>query len=361
MTTIQFNCLTYNVGGTQDTMKLMEDNADRISDEKIKNLIAAYKKDARPFEEPAKLFREVAENHYKALTERVVPGILEQSQADFICFQELYVNNTEKKQLGDKVKAAGYELYGDRDVAVAFKKDKYKFIQQGITNNQRGALFVDVQDKKSGKIIRIVSDHVAGFGVQGQKNTNKSLRENKNLITGEPLTERERKGAEENKKTPRDGDANLGKTLKKLNRKTTGLWARISNFFFKDPDVIVCGLDANATAKYVDKEFRAHPKRLRQFEAAGYICDQNDKRPTILDHGDNKPRKYDYIFVKPQTGQAQITSRPLDIELGNYQKSLSDHIPVVAQVKVDFPARPSRWEVLSSFIGSFFSSIFSRK
>ena len=47
-------------------------------------------------------------------------------------------------------------------------------------------------------------------------------------------------------------------------------------------DLFVYGLDANTTAKYLD--FRVHPKRLEQITQKGWVCDTNDKEPTIVDH-----------------------------------------------------------------------------
>jgi hypothetical protein len=181
-----------------------------------------------------------------------------------------------------------------------------------------------------------------------------------NPLTEKPWIGREKDSAKEYKKSaPENGDRAIANSLKFLKEKFS-------------PSLFVYGLDSNTAADYFPKANNAprlHPKRLRQFTTAGWICDQTDKSFTIVDHhldpaSMNKnavpplsyildpqvQMKYDYVFVKSNGGHAlSIESQALGPTPDQFALIPSDHRPVYAKIELK-----ATWSSTAWFIFRFF-------
>ena len=123
------------------------------------------------------------------------------------------------------------------------------------------------------------------------------------------------------------------------------------------PDIIILGLDANATLANMPHE--VHPERLQILTDNLYVTDALDTRPTITDASTNIARRYDYVFCKcrdenfvfsvnniqqirlPECriefgfpiGDSECTVLNGDGILAHVQSRFSDHAPVISKVK----------------------------
>jgi endonuclease/exonuclease/phosphatase family metal-dependent hydrolase len=309
---VELHCVTYNVGGTRDMMLMMAKNPDiHFKDPQEKEIAQKFLQERRPIvTDPLyEGFRKAAEQKYISLALDTFDHLHKTYQPDLFCLQELYSRTPEKRAVCSKIEALGYAIYGERDVAIAYRKDLFMPVGHGATSAQPGAIFVDLKHMQTGKVIRVVSDHLCGFNAKTHKEEPKETK----------------------KAAPRGGDNQLHETLHEFEKIGSANQEKVA------PDLIIYGLDANTTAKYLPtRKERLHPKRLKQFIDLGYSCDVRDIRPTIFDHNDGMPRKYDYIFCKAFRGQhPEIHSGPLEM-IPSSANAASDHLPVLATIKWDY-------------------------
>lgn len=306
---VELHCVSYNVGGTRDMMLMMAKNPDiHFKDPKAKEIAQNFLHDRRaivtaPIYEG---FRKEAEQKYISLALATFDHLYQTFQPDLFCLQELYSLTPEKRAVCSKIESLGYAIVGERDVAVAYRQDTFTPIGQGVSSVLPGGIYVDLRHNKTGKAIRVVSDHLCGFNAKTHKEQPKEAK----------------------KAAPLGGDRQLHETLQEFEK------IGFANQEKVVPELIIFGLDANSSAKYLPmKQERLHPKRLKEFTDLGYLCDTRDVQPTIIDHSDGQPRKYDYIFCKAFKGKApEIHSTTLDMPPSSVNAA-SDHLPVLATIK----------------------------
>lgn len=334
--------ITFNVAGARDTQRLIKLAGKGDVDE---STAGAWYQDR--------------------VKEGVIDGKIYSHEADILCLQELHGDAPEKAELNKRITDAGFTILGQGDLAIAYKTNRFTLINGKYGYTEGEAFYAHLRDKITQQVICVVTDHVTGFDSRLQKIYTQALRPQINVDGINPFTKKpwqgvEKKGVEgEKKKEPATGDKKLALSLQAIGQ---------------DADLIVYGLDANTTAKYIPDP-RLHPKRLKQFFDAGYICDTADKAPTIVDHNldqrhvckdkvpttevqlcgrynqeANVPMKFDYVFVKPRAGlEISITSQALGPSPLEFAKLLSDHRPVYAEIRL-----PSR-----GIVYRFFSAIFN--
>lgn len=334
----------------------------------------------------------VVEAHNQIVKDKL-QAVLNQFQPDIFCLQEYFDPNLNHLYgvFDDILNAADYKLIRCPDLAIAYKKSDYEQIASGyltfdpennlLYNKNIGvspALYIDLRHKESKAVVRVVTDHVAGFDAVKQKEATLRRRYYSKKKFTLPNSHQERldyflsklDSKLNSKKAAARGDAALELSLQDIETakvhypSSENRLAKIFPWlhrFFKStkPDLIIYGLDANTTAKYTskNKNERLHPKRIRLFEKYGYQCDKDDQSPTIRDGNSFERSKYDYVFTKPTSKVDQVTIKDRQIEGINHPEMLdqpdqlmSDHLPVLAQINYQ----------RASFIQRFFAAIFSR-
>lgn len=282
----------------------------------------------------------------------------------------------------------GYTLIEhEKDLAIAYHSDEYDLItpkmmtlpldqyhtyQLPLVGKEVftvAAMYIDVKHKKTGAIVRLVTDHVSGFDGKSRKEetqTRKQENDYKKLTLANSHAKRLQQFAEILLKShkpdrhPFKGDYTLEKSLQAVtsqaipvrNFKDLGALDTIRikllsllNRIFKghwgiQPDFVIYGLDANTTTKTAshNPENRLHPKRMRLFDKHDFTY-ANNASPTIIDANDFQKRKYDYVAAKALSSTDQIAVEDKifnDINhsslLDQPQKIMSDHLPVLSTV-----------------------------
>lgn len=313
---MDYLCASYNLSTLHDMVRRLDEKSVEVKD---RAEIVQY-----------------AENHFKKVFastfQTVITDYGRTARPHFICFQECYPKSPEKQELVDTLKSLGYSLCDAKDTAIAFATKRFKPILQGET--EAGALFVDLVDQRGRVAIRIISDHVAGFNVKSHKSSTLELKRG-------ALSVEERRRLNENRLDAKQGDRDLLLSIKATlptHPKNWGVVDRVKNLLSKSSiDLVIYGLDANATASYLPKESRAHGRRLDVFEQLGFICDMEDRNFTIIDYNDHIPRKYDYLFVKAISGSVEISSKAIEVDIEDPLSSFSDHRPILATIHFDPP------------------------
>lgn len=306
--------------------------------------------------------------------ERIIDAV----QPAFFCLQEYYdIPRSNRNSTAVKIIliARGYAILGQQDVAVAYKTSDYTPVgtekktfnpdDNPITNKgfrTFPALFVDLKHNQTGTIIRVASDHVRGFNGTQQKEATKERKERNEIrrFPADPKDRFEYFLSQLGVCGAAPGDAALALSLSiiekvKIPYSPTDLLGRLgaifSRFFLKkspekSPDLIVYGLDANATAKHrsLPKLERLHPKRMRLFENYGYKFDQNNTLATIIDANDFCERKYDCLLTKETSSAATVSIEDKPIEgitnpeaLDSPSTLMSDHLPVISSITYHRP------------------------
>lgn len=317
--TLELRCLSYNIGGQNDMIALMLFEPNNIIDTTIRH-IAERLKSRTPPVSPVE-FDQLnlhAKTQYEQLASKTFQAIFDSFDPHLLCLQEL-TSGPEHDVIIDKVKKLGYILLRENGLAIAYKQERFSLLNHAIVDSiENGALYADLRERRTGKIVRVVSDHLFGFNVE-------KYRKGKEVEASEALT-----------RLTKLGDVALSCNLEAID-----LEPKRCSFFFcgsdNRPDLVIYGLDANVTAPYIDTPSQVHAKRLIPFLERGYSCDMQDHLPTILDTNDAKSHKYDYIFCKALKGRLSIVDRQIDHVndprfLANPTYCMSDHLPVLATI-----------------------------
>ncbi len=283
--------------------------------------------------------------------------LIDQFQPAIFCLQE-YQKEKTHQAIADILTKNGYIIVGEKDNCIAYKSEAYKRANKGnqtfdsLKSPMKGrsspGRYVDLIHKQSKTIIRVVSHHVQGFNALKKKKHSEEKRKSLEEKTILPLNAEERLAHfislfdSEHEDSVARGDAAIEHSLAAIEKKSCKLPCFKGFLTLKNPkpDLVIYGLDANATAKYVSeaKIDRLHPKRMQLFDLRGYQYSKLDTTPTILDWNDLRPRKYDYVCVKTHQAAA-ITIESMCIPgLNNrellYQPGqlMSDHLPVFAKI-----------------------------
>lgn len=304
--TVEFKCVSYNIGGLPDTRRLLsKDNKSMISNGKVEEIRKRILKN-----EPLKYDDSIDLcEYYKDLSKNVFKALLKENP-DVICLQELnlrfsggnyYSKSPEHLEIMNLVDT-DYHVIGAGGTAVLVRKSKFDIVSHKTTDI--GTTTVDLKEKASGKLVRVLSDQVAGFNINGSNS----------------------------EEDAENGDNGLENTIQYFAPKKS-LWQKIKEFVSgrssEEPDLVIYGLDANSSRK-------VHPERLAILTKNEFVTDDKDNEPTIIDHNDNKKHKYDYIFCRAKTGEeVEIVSRTFKHAQTNLDQpaiSLSDHVPVQATI-----------------------------
>jgi hypothetical protein len=183
----------------------------------------------------------------------------------------------------------------------------------------------------TGVRVRIVSDRVLQFDAAKQKAAKK------------PLSRKISRDVLKNN-TGHNGRLNWLLSQKETSLPALGDAAVEQSLDLVEPDdkteLVIYGVNAHATAKYVSskKRRRLHPLRLRLFEIRDYVMDKKDKRPTTCDAGCK--RKYDYVLVKAASKSAKISIENQIIQGVNNRQLFDsgllrsgEHLPVLSIIK----------------------------
>lgn len=322
--TLELRCLSYNIGGQNDMIALMLFEPKNIIDDAIRQ-IAERAKSRTPPVSPVE-FEQLAlhaKAQYEQLADKTFQAIHDDFDPHLICLQEL-TSGQEHDLIVHKVTSLGYALLRANGLAIAYKQACFTPLNQAIVDTiENGALYADLKERRTGKIVRVVCDHLFGFNVDKYR---KGKEAEVTQTTSDALTRLTK----------------LGDEALKCNLEAVDLAPKRSSFFVcgsdDHPDLVIYGLDANVTASYIETIAQVHAKRLIPFFERGYSCDTHDQIPTILDTNDGKPHKYDYIFCKALKGHLSIVDRQISQIndprlLANPLYCLSDHLPVLATIR----------------------------
>lgn len=294
MTTI-LNCGTFNVGSLDDIM----------------NFSAHYNE---------AIDEQTANRRYQANAQRIIPELV--ANLDIICLQEMI--GAQHQFVQKLLISNGFIYVGDNRLGVAFLPERFTLLSAGNTyvwENKaiRPSYGVDLFDKTTQKVIRVISAHLKGFNVAAQKQWTAEAK--KLTIPAQIRGLKYRK----NNQTIR-GDLELQQALRSIQIMHAS----------RPAELTIIGLDANATAPSIqNSEFRVHTKRLQQLSDYGFQNDNKDQDPTISDKSDGKWRRYDYIYGMTIRNNPNFTiwSHPA-FQLGAQDPKtlMSDHVPVIAKI-----------------------------
>ena len=311
------------------------------------------------FKKPEQSQDDYKEAH-KLLVNNFFSTIISKKSPDIITMQSLH-DNLAQKEFREEMKNNGYTIIGGNGPCIAYRTDKFQQLCVNEMNpGNRGHIYADLQENTSGKVICVVSNYLSGFNAKMHKETVK-------ICKGEITTNSnmERSATQQNiqryqnlkKEVPKQGDDQLKNSLDEIQKKHNKI----------QPDLIVYGLVANTTAKFVEN--RLHPKRLQQSTHVGFICDEQDKAPTTVDYDTEQAMRYDYLYVKALNGQVSIQSQVLGPAPDAYDQFFTDHRPVMAHIQLHSPSLISRFmsfprivlaTVLSLITGIFVWKIFKQ-
>ena len=305
MLSVNLKILTFNVSGCPDLIETASKlkNAKSTSiQEKIRTI------DGLP--------TFVGDDHikiYKDMMEPYFLKLLQEQRPDVLCLQEMSkkasLDKSEHQCIQKVLEEKGYELSLKQDATVAYKKNRFELIKDGVTREQDYAQYADLRMIPENIIIRVVSDHP-------------------------PFSQ--------------DGSGILKENLNSVDiKKDTffqGLWQTMLSVFKKNtsPSLIIYGLDANATRENKNKALEWQPERLEIFYKNGYKTDEDDNNPTYKYQ--ETAQKIDHIFFKALKGNLTKFKSEIDIEL-NGEKILeepqefpvSDHLPVIYNIEYGPP------------------------
>ncbi len=325
---MQVRCVSFNIASANDMMHLLLHNHNVITDEHVKtianNLLTCP---AEVDINAINTFELYAKKRYILQAHQTFTKIIDSFDPHVLCLQELS-SGEEHLGITSFLNARGYDIIRGNGLAIAYKKADFHLLHSDRTApDTTAALYIDVKVKGTNKVIRIVSDHLAGFNTLKQK-----MNKNTSKTSNDPI-EKE-KAVLGRKRAPETGDIALVQNITTVDKLKTHI-PFFSCFCNQDaPDALIYCLDANATARYVSKEHRVHPKRLDQFVRHRFVSDETDEKPTICDHSTSVAYKFDYLFAKSAYSVIDhmlpgINSPDM---LANPQASMSDHLPVLATV-----------------------------
>jgi len=310
---------------------LLLNNSHAIADERVKAIASHLISNPQPLDITTINELELyAKNWYVHQASQTFTRIIDTFTPHIMCLQEIS-SGEEHIDIKTLLNTRGYDIVQKNGLAIAYRRQNFQLLESEKTvSDETAALYVDVKVKGTNKIIRVVSDHLAGFNTRNHKN-------NKTLCKTSTIPSDSARALMARKTAPKIGDSSLEQNIAIVDRLKRSIWLP-SCFGGQDaPDTIIYGLDANATARHITKQNRVHPKRLDQFVTHGFISDITDERPTIVDHSTSLPYKFDYLYCKSASSiiDHELPSINTPDMLGNPQLSMSDHLPVLATITVN--------------------------
>ena len=325
---LEIKLATFNVSSVADLFNHFIDDPRAIAeelgnstDQKLTGLSAKLKQFSSPTEaknslskEEAQMIRAYAREKYGFVAPRIFQMIDENFCPDIICLQELFRESNAREQKGIRywLTGMGYAIIDGSDnkktgdTAIAYRKSRFTVLKTSIT--QGDALYADLQEVTTKKIIRIVSDHVPGF---------------RTTATRDDIIE-----------AAKFGDAQLQKTLGEVDVVSKGFFKKIfSQKVDSDPDLIIFGLDSNTTTSN-----EIHPERMKMLTERDFI-EADDHTPTIIDHSSKRPYKFDHICVKGVNAKVSIQNEQFEglsgeAALDRITHGMSDHTPVFSRIMI---------------------------
>lgn len=250
---------------------------------------------------------------------------------DIICLQEFSTKAPEHKPIQEFLKRAGYELIGleTKDTVIAYKNDRFtKHSSEILDSDNAPTITADLKDSITGKVIRVISDHVPGF------NSQEYIKEADKKTSKDEMPESIRMQTD-------NGDNHIKRILEKTNLTAKGFFKRLFSESNQEPALIIYAGDTNSSNARVHKSISPiHPDRIGLLEKLGFATDQTDIEPTLIEHNTRLPYKYDHIFAKAITGSMSIEHQEIEgltgeAMLAKYvRENMSDHVPIFAKIKL---------------------------
>jgi endonuclease/exonuclease/phosphatase family metal-dependent hydrolase len=207
----------------------------------------------------------------------------------------------EHEELETALEKEGYTLVAKDETVVAYKTKLFDLIKQETRGNTAS---VDLKMPTTGKVIRVISDHVDGFNITQSEEYRAAA-----VQAGDQALKRVLARAKEN-----SGEAE------------------------NQPCAVIYSADTNTTSPSSPRPI--YPERLGILYAEGYLEDIENIHPTTVGARDNLPYQYDHILVKGNGTQVNIANVDIpgldsDIILDNCQELIgSDHLPIFSRVLI---------------------------
>ncbi len=367
---LTYSVLTANVAGAGDLQNLMMDHFEQIPDKKIRKIVQALLADQKSntrfvTNDQFEKLKDYASCTYQSLINVAFQSFLTDIKPDIICLQEFNPRVNDHKGIAKKLHKQGYEFTKGHDANIAYQTSKFTQVRDKETLGD--AMYLDLKDNATGRTLRVISDHVAGFNGKMQKEQTEIAR------TGDTEQKRAEAKAYKKENTAAKDDRlkvtldeikedlvtrkeEMKKYVDKVAVRSNRTLGFVRNYFSAPlpqeplgaPTLLIYAGDLNATGKYVskNKEERLHPKRVALLTDAGFKCDENDREPTIIDANTKTVRKYDYVFscIDEENKDFTIISTPvrvikkgsetLPISLYDFMSYPSDHLPVLAKITI---------------------------
>lgn len=306
---MEFNIASFNVSSTSDLSKALDRRAVDLGDTKVEDI---YKDLA------LQIFSKIA-------------ATFDTNGPDIICLQEFSFKAPEHKSIKDFLERAGYDLIGTetKDTVIAYKNDRFTPHTSKILDSDNApTITADLKHSASGKIIRVISDHVPGF------NSQKYIEEASNKKSSSEIQENIRTLTE-------NGDNHLKRVLQDTNLVAKSLFERLFKPSNEEPVLIIYAGDTNSSNAKVYKSLSPiYPERLGLLEKFGFTTDPTDTEPTLTEHNTRLPYKYDHIFAKAVKGTVSIEHEEIEGLTGEKmlakygRENMSDHVPIFAKIKL---------------------------
>jgi len=250
---------------------------------------------------------------------------------DIICLQEFSFKAPEHKPIKEFLERAGYELIGleTKDTVIAYKNDRFSAQTSKILDRDNApTITADLKHSATGKVIRVISDHVPGFD-------SKQYLEEAGKKTSSSET------AESLRSLTENGDNHLKRVLQDTNLVAKSFFGRLFKQSNEEPVLVIYAGDTNSSSAKVYRPLSPiHPERLGLLEKFGFTTDNTDTEPTLTEHNTRLPYKYDHIFAKAVQGTVSIKHEKIEgltgeTMLAKYgRENMSDHVPIFAKIKL---------------------------
>ncbi|NGX31044.1 MAG: hypothetical protein K940chlam8_00403 [Chlamydiae bacterium] len=283
-------------------------------------------------------------DYYRFLMTPFLEKLITEMRPDVFCLQELckarFVNESEHQIFVDIFQKHGYSLCWEGDTAVVYRNKRFDLVKKAATTDpSEPAYYADLHLKRENRVVRFVSDHPSYSS-----------------------------GSESTSLTGNIKQINLDEINSPFMRLMQKVKSLISSFFGGNkaagpesmataPELIIYGLDANATRVMDDKTKEWQPERLQAFENAGFEANLEDNAPTLKY---KVSQKVDHIYAKILSGgtlkMVHHIIKGLNDEgiLDNPDVlPASDHLPLIYDITY------SSEESFSSLIRVCFKSIFA--
>lgn len=306
---MEFNIASFNVSSTSDLRKALGIRAVDLGDKKVDDI-----------------YRDLALQIFSKIA-----ATFDTNGPDIICLQEFSFKAPEQKPIQEFLERAGYELIGleTKDTVIAYKNDRFTAHTSKILDSDNApTISADLKHITTGKIIRVISDHVPGF------DSNQYIKEADKQTSRSEMSETLRTLTE-------NGDNHLKRVLQDTHLVAKSFFERLFKQSNEEPVLIIYAGDTNSSnAKVYRSLSPIHPERLGLLEKFGFTTDATDTEPTLTEHNTRLPYKYDHIFAKAVKGTVSIEHEEIEgltgeTMLAKYgRENMSDHVPIFAKIKL---------------------------